>query len=40
MTKEYADIARRFKVNPEHCDNPAHYEDYIMRDCFADDIQG
>ena len=40
MTKQYADIARNFKVHPESCDNTAHYEEYIMQDCFADYMQG
>jgi len=40
MTAQHAGIARSFKVNPEHCDNPEHYETYITQDCFADYIQG
>ncbi len=40
MTKQYADIARNFKVNPKRCDNTAHYEEYITQDCFADHMQG
>lgn len=40
MNEQYVNIARNFKVNPKHCDNPAHYEEYIMQDCFADHMQG
>ena len=40
MTSQYAKIAKKFKVNPEHCANPKHYEDYIAQDCFADYVQG
>lgn len=40
MTEQYANIARNFRVNPKHCDNPKHYENYIAQDCFTDYIQG
>ena len=40
MTTQYSEIARKFKVNPDHCDNPEHYETYITQDCFADHSQG
>lgn len=40
MTTQYSEIARKFRVNPEHCDNPEHYETYITQDCFADHSQG
>ena len=40
MTEQYIDIARGFKVNPDSCDNPNHYESYIVQDCFSDYIQG
>lgn len=40
MTKQYIEIARKFKVNPEHCNNPEHYETYITQGCFADYSQG
>ena len=40
MTAEHAPISRGFQVNPEHCNNPGHYETYISQDCFADQKQG
>lgn len=40
MSSEYAEIARKFRVNPEHCDNPEHYETFIRIDCFTDHRQG
>ena len=40
MTEQYIDIARSFKVNPDSCDNPNHYETYIVQDCFSDYKQG
>lgn len=40
MTEQYANIARKFKVNPYNCDNPKHYEKYIAQDCFTDYFQG
>ena len=40
MSKEYIEIAREFRVNPERCDNPAHYENFIRQDCFTDQKQG
>lgn len=40
MSRDYAEIARSFSVNPEHCDNPEHYETFIKRDCFTDHRQG
>lgn len=40
MSKEYASLSRDFHVNPERCDNPGHYENYIFMDCFSDHVQG
>lgn len=40
MSSDYAEIARNFKVNPKHCDNPGHYESFIRQDCFTDHKQG
>lgn len=40
MSDKYINLVRNFKVNPEHCDNPAHYENYIRMDCFSDHKQG
>ena len=40
MSTEHAPISWGFHVNPEHCNNPGHYETYISLDCFADQKQG
>lgn len=40
MSSDYAEIARNFRVNSKHCDNPEHYETFIRQDCFADHKQG
>lgn len=40
MSGKYAEIAREFKVNPEKCANPSHYEDFIRIDCHTDKKQG
>lgn len=40
MSLEYVDAARNFTVNPDHCDNPYHYESFIRQDCFTDQKQG
>lgn len=40
MSKQHVEFARNFKVNPEHCENPEHYETYITQGCFADYVQG
>ena len=40
MTTNYAGIAKNFRVNPKHCDNPDHYQNYIWQNCFTDHLQG
>lgn len=40
MSNEYASLSRDFHVNPKRCDNPSHYENYIVMDCFSDHKQG
>lgn len=40
MCGDYMEMARNFKVNPEHCDNPEHYENYIWQDSILDHNQG
>lgn len=40
MSSEYLECARDFRVNPESCENPEHYENYIAQDCFTDHRQG
>lgn len=40
MSNNYADIAQEFKVNPQKCANPMHYENFIKFDCHIDQKQG
>lgn len=40
MSKDYAKIAQKFRVNPDHCEHPEHYESFIRQDCFTDHKQG
>ena len=40
MSYDYIDMAGKFKVNPKHCDNPGHYQNYIYQDSILDHYQG
>lgn len=40
MSNEYAAIAWSFYVNPNHCSNAKHYEDFIRINCHTDYKQG
>lgn len=40
MSSQYASLSWKFKVNPENCENPTHYESYIRYDCHSDHKQG
>lgn len=40
MSNDYIELARNFRVNPEHCDNPDHYQKYIWQDSITDQKQG
>lgn len=36
MSAEYAGLAAQFSVNPDKCDNPGHYEDYLKYNALDD----
>lgn len=40
FSDEYMDLTQKFKVNPESCDNPHHYENYIQQTALLDSYQG
>lgn len=40
MSNDYMELARSFKVNPKHCENPEHYQNYICQDSILDHKQG
>lgn len=40
MSNDYIELARQFRVNPQHCDNPEHYQNYIWQDSIIDQKQG
>ena len=40
MSSDYIELAKNFRVNPEHCDNPEHYQNYIWQDSVTDQKQG
>lgn len=39
-TIEYAGLAQQFRVNPDSCDNPEHYQDYLKYAALSDRRQG
>ena len=40
MSSDLAGLAWKFQVNPESCDNPAHYENYIRLTAIYDNDAG
>ena len=40
MNSDFAGLAWMFQVNPDSCDNPKHYEDYIRLCAIEDQIAG
>lgn len=36
MKNEHAGLAWEFRVNPDSCDNPNHYEDYIQKSALSE----
>lgn len=40
MSNDYIELARSFKVNPKHCNNSEHYQNYICQDSILDHKQG
>lgn len=40
MDAKHYEAATRFKVNPESCGNPEHYEEYIMYNALSDNKLG
>jgi len=40
MSSDYIELAKQFRVNPKHCDNPEHYQNYIWQESISDHKQG
>lgn len=40
MEGKYAPLAWGFRVNPESCDNPEHYENYLKFSAVSDQVAG
>lgn len=40
LSAEYTPMAWNFHVNPDSCDNPQHYEDYLRLSALGDQVAG
>lgn len=40
MSAEYSGLTRAFRVNPDSCNNPTHYQDYLKFCAVTDQLSG